>query len=79
LVGGTNASGGTRAVTETTLEPPLGSGAYRIKNFEAGRSVVYERVPNYWAKDLPINIGTNNFDEIRFDYFRDPGVASIPY
>jgi len=72
---GTNGFGEPRAVSETTLEPPLGSGAYRIKNFEAGQSVVYERVPDYWAKDLPINVGTNNFDELRFDYFRDPGVA----
>jgi microcin C transport system substrate-binding protein len=72
---GTNGSGGRRAASETTLEPPLGSGAYRIKSFEAGRSVVYERVPDYWAKDLPINVGTNNFHELRFDYFRDPGVA----
>jgi microcin C transport system substrate-binding protein len=64
-----------RDITQTTLEAPLGSGPYRIKMFEAGRSIVYERVKNYWAKGLPANIGTNNFDELRFDYFRDPSVA----
>jgi ABC-type transport system substrate-binding protein len=72
---GTDGSGTPRAVSETTPEPPLGSGAYRIKSFEAGRSIIYERAPNYWAKDLPINVGTNNFREHRFDYFRDPDVA----
>ena len=64
-----------RDITQTTLEAPLGSGPYRIKMFEAGRSIVYERVKDYWAKGLPANIGTNNFDELRFDYFRDPSVA----
>jgi microcin C transport system substrate-binding protein len=55
--------------------PPLGSGAYRIKTFEPGRSIVYELVPGYWAKDLPVNVGTDNLGELRFDYFRDAGVA----
>src|SRR5678815_5540435 len=49
--------------------------AYRIKEFVPGRSVVYERVKDYWAKDLNVNIGRDNFDEIRFEYFRDPTVA----
>ena len=61
--------------SQTTLEPPLGSGAYRIKTFEPDRSVVYELVPDYWARDLAINVGTNNLRELRFDYFRDAGVA----
>lgn len=60
---------------ETTLVPPLGSGPYRIKEVEAGRSIVYERVPDYWAKDLPVSKGYYNFDEIRFDYFRDQTIA----
>ena len=62
-------------MSETTLEPPLGSGAYRIKSFEPDRSIVFELVPDYWAKDLPVNVGAKNFDELRFDYFRDPTVA----
>jgi len=72
---GTDASGKKRDIGATTLEPPLGNGAYRIKEFVPGRMVVYGRVPNYWAKDLNVNIGRDNFDEIRFEYFRDPTVA----
>src|SRR6266581_1750333 len=72
---GTDASGRKRDVGATTLEPPLGNGAYRIKEFVAGRTVVYERVKDYWAKDLNVNIGRDNFDEMRFEYFRDATVA----
>ena len=72
---GTDAQGRKRDVGATTLEPPLGCGAYRIKDFVAGRTVVYERVPNYWGKDLPVNIGRDNFNEMRFEYFRDSTVA----
>lgn len=72
---GTDASGKKRDVAATTLEPPLGSGAYRIKSFEAGRRIVYERVPDYWGRDLNVNIGRDNFDELRFEYFRDLTVA----
>ena len=61
--------------TATTLEPPLGSGPYRVAKFETGRYVVYERDPDYWAKDLPAAKGFNNFDVIRYDYYRDTGVA----
>jgi microcin C transport system substrate-binding protein len=60
---------------ETTLEPPLGSGAYRVGRFEQGRYIVFERVADYWGKDLPVNIGQNNFDSVRFDYFADRAVA----
>ena len=60
---------------KSTLEPPLGSGAYRIKEFAAGRSIVYERVKDYWGRDVNVNIGRNNFDELRFEYFRDATVA----
>jgi microcin C transport system substrate-binding protein len=55
----------------TTLEPPLGSGPYRIAKFEAGRYVEYERVPTYWGRDLPLLRGRNNFDTMRYDYYRD--------
>lgn len=72
---GTDANGKKRDIGATTLEPPLGNGAYRIKEFVPGRTVVYERVKDYWGKDLPVNIGRDNFDEIRFEYFKDTIVA----
>jgi microcin C transport system substrate-binding protein len=72
---GTDASGKKRDVGASTLEPPLGNGAYRIKEFVAGRTVVYERVKDYWGKDLNVNTGRDNFDELRFEYFRDSTVA----
>jgi microcin C transport system substrate-binding protein len=66
-----DATGRQRSVLETTLEPPLGSGPYRIKEAVPGRSISYERVADYWAKDLPHLIGHNNFAELRFEYFKD--------
>ncbi|WP_419798081.1 MAG: extracellular solute-binding protein [Terasakiella sp.] len=60
---------------KTTLEPPLSSGPYRVKSFESGRNVVYERVKDYWGESLAVNAGQNNFDEIRYDYYRDATVA----
>ena len=72
---GTDAQGKKRDVTATTLEIPLGSGPYRVKEFVAGRSLVLERVPDYWGKDLPLNIGQNNFDQLRYEFFRDDTVA----
>lgn len=72
---GVDKSGKKRDVTQTMLEPPLGSGPYRIKEFVPGRSIVYERVKDYWGADLNVNVGANNFDQIRYDYFRDPTVA----
>ena len=71
---GTDAKGAKRDITRGTLEPPLGSGAYRIKSLIPGRTIVYERVPDYWGKDLPVNVGSNNLDEIRYEYFRDDTV-----
>lgn len=59
----------------TTLTPPLGSAAYKIAVVEAGRSISYERVKDYWAEDLPMMQGLYNFDEIQFDYYRDDTVA----
>ena len=55
----------------TTLEPPLGSGPYRISDFEAGRFTVQKRVSDYWGGDLPVRRGLDNFDTIRTDFFRD--------
>lgn len=54
---------------------PLGSGPYKIRSVDSGRSIVYERVEDYWARDLPVNKGRYNFDNIQFDYFRDENVA----
>ncbi len=71
---GTDAKGNRRDITRGTLEPPLGSGPYRIKSLIPGRSIVFERVPDYWGEDLPVNVGSNNFDEIRYEYFRDETV-----
>ncbi|MCK5777277.1 MAG: ABC transporter substrate-binding protein [Rhodospirillales bacterium] len=65
----------TREFDATTLEPPLGSGPYRVKNVDANRSIVLERVKDYWGKNLPVNIGINNFDVIEFEYYRDSQVA----
>jgi microcin C transport system substrate-binding protein len=72
---GSDAQGKTRDISATTLEIPLGSGPYRIKEFVAGRSVVMERVPDYWGKDLPVNIGQNNFEQMRYEFFRDDTVG----
>ena len=72
---GADGSGKKRDVGATTLEPPLGNGAYRIKELVPGRTIVYERVKDYWAKDLNVNIGRDNFDELRYEYFRDATVA----
>jgi microcin C transport system substrate-binding protein len=66
-----NANGEPRDLTKSSLEVPLGSGPYRIKEVEAGRSITYERVKDWWAKDLPVSKGQWNFDEIKFVYFRD--------
>ena len=64
-----------RDFSATTLEPPVGSGPYKVAGFETGRYVVYERDPDYWAKDLPPVRGFYNFDKIRYDYYRDATVA----
>jgi microcin C transport system substrate-binding protein len=72
---GTDKSGNKRDIGATTLEAPLGNGAYRIKEFTPGRTIVFERVQDYWGKDIPVNVGRDNFDQIRFEYFRDSTVA----
>lgn len=64
-----------RKFGETSLEPPLGSGAYKIHSVAAGRSITYERVKDYWGKDLAINTGRFNFDNINYDYYKDGNVA----
>jgi microcin C transport system substrate-binding protein len=71
---GKDAKGNDRDISKGTLEPPLGSGPYRIGDFSAGKFVNFDRVEDYWAKDLNVSIGTNNFDQIRVEYFRDDTV-----
>ena len=63
--------------SETTLEPPLGSGPYVVEegSIDPGRSIVYRRNPDYWARDLAVNVGRHNFERIRYDYYRDATVA----
>ena len=61
----------TRDFTAATLEPPLGSGPYRVASFEPGRYVEVERVEDYWGKDIAIARGRHNYDRIRYEYFRD--------
>lgn len=56
---------------KTSLEPPLGSGAYKIKTLDAGRSITYELVEDYWAADLPVNKGRSNFKTMRYDTYRE--------
>ncbi|KQQ48729.1 hypothetical protein ASF58_05585 [Methylobacterium sp. Leaf125] len=59
----------------SSLEPPLGSGPYQVSRVEAGRFIELERVKDYWGAELPVNVGQNNFDAIRYEYFRDRQVA----
>ena len=63
-----------RDFAATTLDPPLGSGPYRFAAVDPGRSIEYERVPDYWGQALPVNVGRHNFDRIRYDYYRDANV-----
>jgi len=72
---GTDSEGRKRDISATTLEKPLGCGAYRIKEFVPGRSIALQRVNDYWGRDLSVNVGRNNFDELRYEYFRDSTVA----
>lgn len=60
---------------EVSLVPPLGSGPYKVGAFSQGKYITMERVPDYWGKDLPINVGTNNFDRIRYEYYADRTLA----
>lgn len=64
----------TQPFEETSLKPPLGSGPYKIKSFNPGTDITYTRREDYWAKDLPVNKGRYNFDEIRYDYYRDRNI-----
>jgi microcin C transport system substrate-binding protein len=65
----------TREFDKTTLEPPLGSGPYKVEAVDPGRSITYRRVADYWGANLPVNRGRNDFDVMRYDYYRDPTVS----
>jgi len=71
---GEDAAGKKRNIGASTLEPPMGSGPYTLASFDAGRTITYERVADYWAKDHPTQIGTNNFDTYKVEYFLDESV-----
>jgi len=60
---------------KTTLEPPLGSGPYKIDSLEPGRFITLRRVPDYWGANLPVNVGQHNFDTMRYEYFRDRTIS----
>ena len=65
----------THDLSKTTLEPPLGSGPYRIADSQQGQFLLYERVPDYWARDLAVHRGRHNFDYIRYELYRDATIA----
>lgn len=65
----------TKPFDESTLDAPLGSGAYRVGRFEPGRFIEYNRVPDWWGTELPVARGQNNFDVVRFEYYRDRDVG----
>jgi microcin C transport system substrate-binding protein len=65
----------THPFDETTLDIPLGSGPYKVSKFEVNRFIEFERVRDWWGADLPVSRGSNNFDSVRFDFYRDRDVA----
>ena len=68
---GTDAKGNKRDIGQSTLEPTLGSGPYAVDQVVPSRSISYKRVPDYWGTNLNVNVGQNNFDTVRYEYFRD--------
>lgn len=76
---GTDANGKKRDITKSTLEPPLGSAAYKIKSFKSGAEIVWERVPDYWAAGLPVKIGRENFDLRKYVYIQDDNAAWLAF
>jgi microcin C transport system substrate-binding protein len=64
-----------RAFDQSTLEIPLGSGSYKVGRFEPGRYIEYQRVADWWGAELPVSRGQNNFDTLRFEYYRDRDVG----
>jgi microcin C transport system substrate-binding protein len=72
---GTDASGKKRDISQPSMEPPLGSGAYKVKSFKPGSEIIWERVPDYWGAKLPVKVGRENFDVRRYTYFQDDNAA----
>ena len=64
-----------KSFERTTLDPPMGSGPYQVKTVDPGRRIIYERVADYWGRDLPVRRGLFNFDQLDFTYYRDDTVA----
>jgi microcin C transport system substrate-binding protein len=63
-----------RDITKTTVEPPTGSGPYRLADYDLGRYLTFDRVDDYWGADVPVNKGRYNFDHVKYDYFRDEAI-----
>ena len=76
---GEGPDGAPRDITQPTLEPPLGSGPYRIESFDPGSRIVWARVEDYWAADLPVNVGRHNFDRRRYTYILDDNAAWLAF
>lgn len=72
---GTDAKGKKRDITQPTLEPPLGSAAYKIESVKPGQEIVWARVPDYWGVELPVKIGRENFDKRKYIYILDSNAA----
>ncbi|ADP72100.1 extracellular solute-binding protein family 5 [Rhodomicrobium vannielii ATCC 17100] len=72
---GRDESGKPRDISKTSLEPPLGSGPYKVKATRPGEWIAFERVPAYWGRDLPVRAGENNFDTLEFQYYGDLNVS----
>ena len=72
---GKDANGNARNINNTTLEPPLGNGPYKVKRFITGQFVAYERIKDHWTENLGVRKGQNNFDEIQYVFFLDRSVA----
>jgi len=76
---GVRPDGTKRDISQPTLEPPLGSGPYKIGQFRPGNNITWERVKDYWGENLPVNIGRNNFDQRRYTYFQDDNAAFLAF
>ncbi|MBL0934494.1 MAG: ABC transporter substrate-binding protein [Rhizobiaceae bacterium] len=76
---GENARGQKRNVANPTLEPPLGSGPYKIASFDPGSRIVWERVEDYWGAEEPVNVGRNNFDRMEYTYFQDDNAEFLAF
>ncbi len=74
-----DSKGNPRDIAAPSSDLPLGSGPYRVKSIETGRNITYERVPNYWAETLNVNVGYNNFQEIKYTVYRDDSAQILDF